>query len=64
MQAQNKELSVQFKAQHALVIGWFTLILYAINWDEKECTADSQLAYSTPSASTSSVPVSSFPASS
>lgn len=31
VKAQNKELSVQFKAQHALVIGWFTLILYVMH---------------------------------
>ena len=28
--AENKRLTVQFKAQHALMVGFFTLIAYVI----------------------------------
>jgi hypothetical protein len=31
LKAENKRLAVQFKAQHALVVGFFTLIAYVLS---------------------------------
>lgn len=66
LKAENKRLAVQFKAQHALMVGFFTLIAYvSLNVSTHplpKLTSDP--AFSTRSESTSSALASSSPDSS
>lgn len=63
--ADKKQLSVQFKAQHALVVAFFLLILYEpLQTSTFHCSADNLQASFTLSPSTSSAAASSSPASS
>lgn len=63
--AENKRLEVQFKAQHALMVGFFTLIASVVlEYQLSGPRLTSGLASSMRLESTSSAPASSCPASS